>query len=135
MEGKTLGADRYLGAGQGRQRGGERTRNTEFTGMRRRTPGSGRDLGSISRKAREVNVGMRGEGRQVGVMSRWTDYPRPGESGGRSMCKIYRVELHRLEIYGGGGSSRSEGGETNIQKTVEPCGVGETRNKVNNING
>ena len=91
-KGKTLGDDRDLGAGQGRQRGGERTRNTEFTGMRRRTPGSGRDLGSISRKAREVNVGMRGEGRQVGVMSRWTDYPRPGESGGRSMCNIYRVE-------------------------------------------
>ena len=85
-KGKTTRSDRDLGTSRGRQRGGERTRDTEFTGTHRGTPGAGRCLGIRSRTARELSTGTSGGGRHVGETSRWTDAPRPGKLIGRSGC-------------------------------------------------
>ena len=86
--GKPPWADRDLGAGRGRQRGDERTRDMVFTCMRRGTPGARRDLVRRSRTAREVNTGISGGCRRVGEMSIWMDDPRLGKLGKRSRCNI-----------------------------------------------
>ena len=69
-KGYTLEAERDLGAGGWRQRGGKLMRDTENTGTRRGTTGDGRDLGSRSRTAREVSAGKSDEIRQVGAKYR-----------------------------------------------------------------
>ena len=53
MEGRTPGADREMGSGRGRQRGGEWTRETSDTVMRCGNPGARRDLGSRLKTERE----------------------------------------------------------------------------------
>ena len=82
--GDPLGADRGLGAGRGQKRGGEWTKDTATTGIRRGTPRDGRDLVSSLRTEMEVSAGESGGSQRVGGVFRWMDALLLVEVGGRS---------------------------------------------------
>ena len=91
LDRRTPGDDRDLGGVQRRQRGGTTGKGTSVTGSRE-------ELLVATQQVREPRT--RGGGRRVEEPSRWMVDPRPGELGGRSVCKEISKQRQKVKDEG-----------------------------------